>query len=477
MSFARSLPYLPLPLPFFSCLFFGLLLWFAVPMPEALSPKAWHLLIIFITTIIAVISKPLPMGAVCLIALVISVLTNTLQLTQTLSGFQDKASWLIIFALFIAKGFQATGLGKRLGYYFIALLGKSTLGLSYGIAAADLCMAPVIPSVTGRSAGIVFPIVRAISDSFQSFPHEESAKKMGSFLTLSLFQSTTLSSTMFLTAMVANPLIQTLAKEHLQIDLSWATWALGALVPGLCCFFAIPFIIYKLFPPSIKDTPEATQLARDELRSMGKMSLAEWVMLGTVVLLLLLWGGGNFWGIDPVLTAAIGLTILLLGGVLSWTHLLKDESVWEIFIWFSILLMMAKYLGEFGAIMWFKEAVASYIHGLTWMIAFPILALLYFYSHYFFASSTAHVLAMFPAIAGLSISLGTPPLLTVIVLAYFSNLMGGLTHYSLIPAPILFGAGYNSIQRWWACGFILSVSNILIFSTIGLAWWHFLGWL
>ena len=172
-----SLKYLPVPLPFFACLFFGSALWFLCPLPAGLALEAWHLLIIFLTTILGVILKPMPMGAVCFIAMVLSVLTHVLKIEQAFSGFQNTLIWLVVFALCIAKGFAATGLGNRIGYYFISLLGHRTLGLGYGIAIADLCMAPAIPSVAGRSVGIVFPIVQSIANSFESFPFSESAQK------------------------------------------------------------------------------------------------------------------------------------------------------------------------------------------------------------------------------------------------------------------------------------------------------------
>ena len=67
---------------------------------------------------------------------------------------------------------------------------------------------------------------------------------------------------------------------------------------------------------------------------------------------------------------------------------------------------------------------------------------MYFYSHYFFASITAHVSAMYALFLAVALALGTPPLLAARVLAFFSNLMASLTHYGTAPAPILFGGGH-----------------------------------
>ena len=108
-------------------------------------------------------------------------------------------------------------------------------------------------------------------------------------------------------------------------------------------------------------------------------------------------------------------------------------------------------------------------------MAFLVLALSYFYSHYFFASNTAHVASMYAAFLGVSIAVGAPPVLAALVLAFFSNLFAGMTHYGTGPAPVLFGTGYVEVGTWWRYGFLLSVVNIVVWVGIGGLWWKALG--
>ena len=62
-------------IPSLSLLALGSLFWFMDP-PEGLTLQAWHLMIIFLTTIAAVILKPLPMGAISIIATAFCVVTR-----------------------------------------------------------------------------------------------------------------------------------------------------------------------------------------------------------------------------------------------------------------------------------------------------------------------------------------------------------------------------------------------------------------
>lgn len=468
---AESQPTLK-PITLLICIAIGLLFWFS-PQPTGLTQSAWHTLGLFITTIIALILKPLPMGAVALIALEVAVLTDLITAKQAFGAFSSTVVWLVVFALFIAKGFNVTGLSKRIGYFFTALLGRKTLGLSYGLMLTDLILAPAIPSVTGRSAGIVYPILRSIATSYKSFPNCESSRKIGAFLTVTAFQVTVITSAMFMTAMAANPLIAQLTANQ-SIPISWGKWALAAVVPGTISLIIIPLFIYFIYPPEIKTTPNAREEALTQLKSLGKMKRSEWIMALTAIVLLILWMM-NEW-VNPAVAAIVGLTILLVTGVLEWKSLVKIDSAWETFVWFCIIIMLAGQLSEQGVLGWFTNSVQAQFKGLHWHYALPMICLIYFYSHYFFASSTAHVSAMFPAFLGLAIVLGAPPFLSAFILIFFSNLFGGLSHYSLAPAPLLYGVGFVSIKDWWKIGFLVSLINIAIWCGIGIPWWKYLGY-
>jgi DASS family divalent anion:Na+ symporter len=132
-------------------------------------------------------------------------------------------------------------------------------------------------------------------------------------------------------------------------------------------------------------------------------------------------------------------------------------------------------LNNLGVIGWFSNSVGAMVAHMDWVVAFLIIALAYFYSHYFFASATAHVSAMYAALLTVSIGVGTPPMLAALVLAFFSNIYMGITHYGTGNAPVWYGMGYVKLGPWWGYAFILSVVNILIWVVIGGLWWRVIG--
>ena len=106
------------------------------------------------------------------------------------------------------------------------------------------------------------------------------------------------------------------------------------------------------------------------------------------------------------------------------------------------MVRLAEALGETGITTKFAETSAGFTAGWRWGAALAILALIYFYAHYGFASITAHATAMYVPFLAVVIAAGAPPYLAVLILAYFSNLSASLTHYGTTPGPIYFGTGY-----------------------------------
>jgi DASS family divalent anion:Na+ symporter len=442
-----------------------------LPAPEGVRPEAWDLFAIFISTIIGIILKPFPMSVVAIFGLTAAVLTNTLTFAEAFSGFSNEVVWLVVFSFFVARGFISTGLGSRMAYKVMSLFGKNSLGLGYGLIATDLLLAPTIPSVTARAGGVVYPILKSLADIFTGKSHDP---KMGAFLTLCAFQGSAITSAMFLTSMAGNPLIAQFAKDN-GVNLTWGGWALAAIVPGLLSLAIVPYVLYRLTTPTIRRTPHAKEMAQEKLAQMGPMKIKEWIMLGIFAVLISLWVLGPIINMKATVAAMIGLVIMLMVGILRWKDALEEQGAWDTFIWFSTLVTLACFLNKFGLTAWFGQWVVGHVTGFTWIIGFLFVSLVYFYSHYFFASNVAHIGAMYAPLLIVSIALGTPAELAALTLGFFSSLFGGLTHYGSGPAPILFGSGYVEIGHWWKMGGIVSVINIVIWIGVGGLWWKILG--
>ncbi|KAI8536325.1 hypothetical protein RHMOL_Rhmol10G0248300 [Rhododendron molle] len=465
------------PIPLLACIAIGVIFRFAVPKPSSVSHQAWQLLAIFLATIAGLVLGPLPIGSWAFVCLTVTVVTKTLTFAAAIAGFTNQVIWLVVASFFFSRGFMKSGLGDRIALYFVKVLGKSTLGLAYGLALCELLICPAVPSTTARAGGAFLPLIKSMAAAADSRPWEASAKKLGAYLVQSQLQCSGNSSAMFLTAAGQNLLCIQLAKSlGVNVPNQWITWFKAACLPALISLSASPFILFKLFPPEIKETPDAPVLARQKLEQMGPIKRNEWLMIGTMLLTVALWISGNCClcfcsritftlsnkektqsvrrqalNMATVVAAMLGLSILLLLGVLDWDDCLSEKTAWDTLIWFGVLVGMASQLTTLGIVSWISDGVARFLKSLSlgWPASFFILQAAYFLVHYLFASQTAHVAALYSAFLGMQLAAKVPGLLAALALAYNTNLFGALTHYSSAQSVVYCG-------EWWFHDRVLS---------------------
>ena len=72
-----------------------------------------------------------------------------------------------------------------------------------------------------------------------------------------------------------------------------------------------------------------------------------------------LWVFGGVLGVDAVTAAILGLSALLITGVVTWKECLLESVAWDTLTWFAALIAMANYLNKFGLIAWFSQTVVK----------------------------------------------------------------------------------------------------------------------
>ncbi|GAB5354660.1 hypothetical protein AAMO2058_000137900 [Amorphochlora amoebiformis] len=521
------------------------------PRPSTVKFEGWVLLAIFLATIVGAVVRPggLGLGPLCIMAVAIACSTRCLSIQAALKDLGTKHLWLVVMAFFISRALTKSRLAFRIARALTNAAGSgSPLVLAYCFVVAEFLLSPLIPSVTARTGSIIFPLVIGIG--IERDP--DGSRCISSFLTLSAFQASAISSSMFVTAMAGNPIVQEFANQELRkLSSPLVTplnWALGAIVPGIIGLLLTPLLIYVLHRPQLRDKwlvekadKEAsegrrldgkaveelyrqagservkTALFKDTLRDLvqsrgdvegrardkmndligdkvpkkrtnvkwGRSGLGRWTYkekftMTTVVLMLFAWiADGKIPGfhMDPTTTAFAGVSVLILGRVLTWNDVISDTSAWSTLIWLAILSGLANALKAAGVIGFFSDKISSLFlaSNMGSDTGFAVLTGIYVYAHYFFASCSAQMISMYNAFLSVACTLGSNPLGSALLLGYASNLMGGLTHYASGAAPVLFGKGYVDLFEWWRIGFVATSLNLLIFLFVGLPWMRFLG--
>jgi L-tartrate/succinate antiporter len=464
-----------------------------IPPPEGLATHAWYFFAIFVGVIVGLMLEPLPGGAIGLIGVTtVTVLSQWVlfapaelakpgfksfnaALTWALSGFSNTTVWLIFGAFMFALGYEKTGLGKRLALWLVQKMGRRTLTLGYAVVIADTILAPFTPSNTARSGGTVYPVIRNLPALYDSKPNDPSARRIGSYIMWVAIAATCVTSSMFLTALAPNLLAVELVNKTTKVGLTWTQWFLAFAPVGIALLILIPLITYWIYPPEVKQGEEVPAWATQELKKMGRLSNREMILAGLVILALALWiFGGDF--INATTAALVVISLMLVLGVVTWDDIVKNSAAWNTLAWFATLVALADGLNRVGFVKWFAESIAGQMGGLSPFVAMIGLVIVFYVTHYLFASITAHVTAMLPVMLAVGMAIpGMDMPQFALLLCLTLGIMGILTPYATGPSPVYYGSGYLPSKDFWRLGAIFGVLFIVAFLVLALPWLAIVG--
>jgi L-tartrate/succinate antiporter len=459
-----------------------------LPPPDGLAPHAWYFFAIFAGVIVALMVEPLPGGAVGLIGVtVVAVLSRYVLFSPAelakpgfksvnaaigwaLSGFSNTTVWLIFGAFMFALGYDKTGLGRRISLLLVEKMGRRTLTLGYAVAVADTLLAPFTPSNTARSGGTIYPVIRNLPALYGSQPNDPSARRIGSYLMWVAIATTCVTSSLFLTALAPNLLAIELANKTAQVSLTWTQWFVAFAPMGIALLILIPLVTYWIYPPEIKAGDEVPKWAGEELAKMGAFSPREIVLGGLVLLALGLWvfGGG---AINATTVALVVVSLMLILGVVTWNDVVRNAAAWNTLAWFATLVALADGLNRVGFVKWFAGLVATHMSGFSPFTAMVLLVLVFYFTHYLFASITAHVTALLPVMLAVGTTIpGIDMAQYALLLCLTLGIMGVLTPFATGPSPVYYGSGYLPSKDYWRLGGIFGVLFIVMLLVITLPW-------
>jgi L-tartrate/succinate antiporter len=446
-----------------------------LPTPAGVAPYTWYYFAIFAAVIAGLVVEPLPGPAVALVGVVVATVLAPWALFSpaemakpgfkaadeslrwALGGFANPTVWLVFTAFMFGLGYEKTGLGRRIALLLVRALGSSTLRLGYAVTLADAILAPFTPSNTARSAGTVYPVVRNLPPLYGSMPNEPSARDVGSYIMWTTFAAGCVTSSLFLTGLAPNLLAVELIRKIAQVDITWAQWFFAAAPFALPLLLLLPVLTYVLYPPRIKHGTEVPAWAAGELKRMGPLSRREMILGVLVFFAILMWiFGGHY--VEATTAALIVLALMLVTRVVTWDDMAANKAAWTTLSLLALLVTLAGGLSRVGFVKWFADYVATHMGGLSPTPALLALVAIYFFSHYMFASITAHTTAMLPVMLAVGMAVpGLPVATLAMALAVTHGIMGVITPYATGPAPVYYESGYLPTVDFWKLGTIFGL--------------------
>ncbi|HEY3382495.1 MAG TPA: DASS family sodium-coupled anion symporter [Vicinamibacterales bacterium] len=444
-----------------------------LPVPAGLTRNAWLYFSLFAGVVTGLVLEPIPAAGVGFVGMALMAASRLAapdteaSLKLALSGFANGTVWLVFAAFTFALGYQKTGLGKRIALLLVRRLGGRTLGLGYAVMLADVVLAPFTPSNTARSAGTVFPVIRNIPPLYDSHPGP-TARRIGAYIIWTEFAATAVTSSMFLTGLAPNLLAVSLVEKTIGHDISMGTWVIGFLPIGLLFIAVLPWLVYKIYPPTVTGGHEVPEWAGAELARMGRVSRGEWTMGGLALVAISLWVlGGEL--MEAATAALLVISLMLAFRIVTWQEIVGHKDAWNVLVLLATLVGLADGLNKVGFVGWLARGSAALLGGLPPTLVMAALVAVFFVTHYMFASITAHVTAMLPMFLAAGVAVpGMPVNAFALLLCYSLGVMGILTPYATGPAPVFYASGFVSRKEFWTLGLIFGAIFLAALLGIGI---------
>lgn len=403
---------------------------------------------LFSATIFSVMLGILPLGTASFFALVSLIILKIISFKEGFITFAEPVVWLIWASFFVADAVIKTGLGTKLAYLIVTKFGNTALKLSYSLAFVDVLLAPLIPSNTARIGGVLFPVSESLIKSFDL----KKTPKMSRYLTSSVYLCTVVTSAIYLTGIASSPLSNRMA-EKWGGSLTWLEWFKLSVGPGFICIAAIPYILKKFYRLDETENREIKKYIQSAV-SPGPLNKEQKITLLTLIGMIIGWVLEPYTNLPAVVIIFAGLSNLLYCKIIDWKAMMANRTAWDTLIWFGALLKLADLVADTGIFQILSSSLGSSVSHFTPVFAAFIIYSLYYALHYFFASSTAHVSALFTPFFLAMTKVGLEPKLAGYLLGTAGSLFACLTHYGNGSAPLLFSKGYVSVKEWWVSGLI-----------------------
>lgn len=439
-----------------------------VPIPAGLTAQAWHLFAIFVSAITAVLLGAFPLLTSTMLAAAAVVLSNTISAEKAFAGFANPSVLLVVIAFLVAQAVVKSGLGRRISLFMVSQFGRSSIGLAYSIVLTDAAIAPAFPSNTARG-GVLYPIVLSVAQGAGSRPDDPEGRRFGGYLMFCSMASLAVSSALWMTATSANPIGIQVARES-GVQIGFGKWLVAASVPALTAILVLPWVVARLFPPKVGETPDASVAARKALAALGPLSRDEWITAIAFVLMVSGWVFADALKLSVTVIAFGGLGLLLLAGVLTSADIATQGDTLATFLWLAVLFALSGQLNELGFMGYAGQRLASHMGGLSWPITYVALVVIYVAIHYMFVSQSSQVLALLGVFLDVGIRGGVPAPLMAFALLFASSYFSVITPQGGSQNVIFVGSGYLTQRELYRLGLLTTLLFLAVFLVIGTGW-------
>jgi len=404
-------------------------------------------------------------------------LLGIMDISDVCSHYANKIVYLFFGGFMIALALEKVNLHKRIALNITKLTGTNANGIILGFMLATALMSMWISNTA--STVVMLPIALSVITLLVKDEDGFSGKDRNFALSimLGIAFAANIGGMATIIGTPPNVVMAGFVEERYNIELGFATWmAMGVPFAILLLLIAYFVIVRVVYPNGLGKIEGATSLIDQEIKKLGKMNRAEWMVSAIFTTTALGWilraklNTWFDWDLNDTSIALLGaMAVLVLPTslnkgqfVLKWQD--TSKLPWGILILFGGGLALAKGLAEAGLIDLIGQTIANYESlSVFWIMSLLIFVMLFMTE---LMSNVALVNIFVPMVAGVAIGLQVDLLYLVIPVTLAAS-CAFMLPMATPPNAIVFASGYIKVYEMAKVGVVLNIISVLLLIALG----------
>lgn len=419
-------------------------------------------------------TEAVPIPVTALLPLVLFPAMGIAGIDDVANSYANDTLFLFLGGFMIALGMQKWNLHRRIALRIVLLVGTRPVRLIAGLMIATALLGMWVSNTA--TAMMMIPLGMSVVALVEAQPGVKDNSRFGVGLMLGIAYSATLSAFGTIVASPGNVFVVAYIEENFGYRITFLQWMMFGL-PLAAVFMVLGWFVITnvLWKPELEEIPGGRQLIADELRSLGKMSVGELLVLVIFLATALSWIFvpvifEDPWATDPVIAMIAGILVFMIparpgDGVMLMDWETANKTPWGTMILVGGGLALSAQIMSSGLSEWIGESL-TVLGGLpVWFLIPAVVLLMLILTE--FTSSMASITAFVPLVAGIAVSLGQDPVVIAIMVTQACQ-SAFMLPVASIPNAIAYGTGSVNIQQMVRTGLVFNLMGLVLVSAVGL---------
>jgi sodium-dependent dicarboxylate transporter 2/3/5 len=440
--------------------------------PLSLGAPAAKVLAIAALIITLWVTDAMPMPVVALLPIVLFPLMKIATIEAAAAPYADKIIFLFMGGFMLGLAIEKWNLHKRIALGIVKISGTSGDRIILGFILATGLISMWLSNTA--TTMMMFPIASSVVLVMQqNFKGVGNINYFSVCIMLAIAYSSNFGGIATIIGTPPNVAYVGQVQQYYGYSFSFSNWMMLCLPLSILLLFTLYFLMVKImFPNRIKSNDVTRNIIHQELKNLGKMSVAEKRVLIVFCGTAFMWIFKDLlnkmlpFRLDDTIIALIGAISLFVvpSGkkedavfLLDW----KDSSKmsWGILLLFGGGISLANQLEKAGLIGQLGNWIAGYAGSNLLLLIFLIALISIFLSEVM--SNVAQVIVFAPVVAGMADALHVSPILLGMPMVLAAS-CASMLPMGTPPNAIVFGSGHLRLSDMVKTGFIMNIICVIL---------------